>query len=64
MKGLAYLNEDQLSSAVERATLESILDFPLSAGLLAEAAVSKEDEVAVDTAQVPFRTMGYDRADP
>ena len=54
MKGLAYLNEDQLSRTVERATLESILDYPLIAGLLAEAAVSKEYEGAVETAPVLF----------
>ena len=67
MKGLAYPNEDQLSKMVERTTLESTLDYPLIAGLLAEAAVSKEDEVAVDTAPVLFRTVnlevGYEVAE-
>ena len=64
MTGQPFQNEDQLYQTTGRVTLESVLDYPPVAGSLAEAAVSKDYEGAVDTAPVPFWTMGYDHGRP
>ena len=67
MTAQPFQNEDQLFKVSERMTLESDLDYPLSADLFAEAAVSQEDSAAADTAPVLVRTVnlevGYEVAE-
>merc|ERR1712150_31090 len=68
MKAQAFQNKDQLSTMSGRKTLEINPKHPVIADLLAKVKVSKEDNAALDSAQVLFQTAliesGYEIADP
>merc|ERR1712056_157268 len=68
MKAQAFQNKDQLSMMSGRKTLEINPKHPVVADLLAKVKEDKEDNAALDTAQVLFQTAliesGYDIADP
>merc|ERR1719229_1765234 len=68
MKAQAFQNKDQLSTMSGRKTLEINPKHPVVADLLAKVKEDKEDQAALDTAQVLFQTAliesGYDIADP
>merc|ERR1712083_166952 len=68
MKAQAFQNKDQLSTMSGRKTLEINPKHPVVATLLVKVKEDKEDQAALDTAQVLFQTAliesGYDIADP
>merc|ERR1712146_458896 len=68
MKAQAFQNKDQLSMMSGRKTLEVNANHPVIVDLLSKVKASKDDAVALDTAQVLFQTAliesGYEIADP
>merc|ERR1712113_10330 len=68
MKSQAFQNKDQMSSMAGRKTLEINANHPVIVDLLSKVKASKDDAVALDTAQVLFQTAlvesGYEVADP
>jgi len=68
MKAQAFQNKDQLSMMSGRKTLEINPNHPVVVDLLSKVKASKDDAVALDTAQVLFQTAlvesGYEVADP
>merc|ERR1719460_3374291 len=68
MKAQAFQNKEQLSMMAGRKTLEVNPNHPVVVDLLAKVKADKEDQSALDTAQVLFQTAliesGYDIADP
>merc|ERR1712228_1093346 len=68
MKAQAFQNKDQLSTMSGRKTLEINPKHPVVADLLTKVKEDKENQAALDTAQVLFQTAliesGYDIADP
>merc|ERR1712003_20404 len=68
MKSQAFQNKDQMSSMAGRKTLEINANHPVIVDLLSKVKASKDDAVALDTAQVLFQTAliesGFDIADP
>merc|ERR1712078_179308 len=68
MKSQAFQNKDQMSSMSGRKTLEVNANHPVIVDLLSKVKASKDDAVALDTAQVLFQTAliesGFDIADP
>merc|ERR1712060_789359 len=68
MKAQAFQNKDQLSTMSGRKTLEINPKHPVVADLLTKVKEDKENQAALDTAQVLFQTAliesGYDVADP
>merc|ERR1712050_535139 len=68
MKAQAFQNKDQMSSMAGRKTLEINANHPVVIDLLSKVKASKDDAVALDTAQVLFQTAlvesGYEVADP
>merc|ERR1712190_304089 len=68
MKAQAFQNKDQMSSMAGRKTLEINANHPVIIDLLSKVKASKDDAVALDTAQVLFQTAliesGYEIADP
>merc|ERR1712060_562121 len=68
MKAQAFQNKDQLSMMSGRKTLEINPNHPVVVDLLAKVKADKEDEAALDTAQVLFQMAlvesGYEIADP
>merc|ERR1712087_426640 len=68
MKAQAFQNKDQLSTMSGRKTLEIDPKHPVVADLLTKVKEDKENQAALDTAQVLFQTAliesGYDVADP
>mmetsp|Transcript_14246 Transcript_14246/g.33631 ORF Transcript_14246/g.33631 Transcript_14246/m.33631 type:complete len:798 (+) Transcript_14246:106-2499(+) len=68
MKAQAFQNKEQTAMMAGRKTLEINPNHPVVADLLAKVKKNKEDEVALDTAQVLFQTAliesGYEIADP
>merc|ERR1712061_884755 len=68
MKAQAFQNKDQLSTMSGRKTLEINPKHPVVADLLNKVKEDKENQAALDTAQVLFQTAliesGYDIADP
>merc|ERR1739849_33713 len=68
MKAQAFQNKDQLSMMSGRKTLEVNPNHPVIADLLSKVKADKEDEAALDSAQVLFQTAlvesGYEIADP
>merc|ERR1712070_671476 len=68
MKAQAFQNKDQMGMMAGRKTLEVNANHPVIIDLLAKVKTDKENEAALDTAQVLFQTAliesGYDIADP
>merc|ERR1712224_6777 len=68
MKAQAFQNKDQISMMSGRKTLEINPNHPVVADLLSKVKADKEDQAALDTAQVLFQTAliesGYDIAEP
>merc|ERR1712224_603989 len=68
MKAQAFQNKDQISMMSGRKTLEVNPNHPVVVDLLSEVKADKEDQAALDTAQVLFQTAliesGYEIADP
>merc|ERR1719310_1565448 len=68
MKAQAFQNKDQISMMSGRKTLEVNPNHPVVVDLLSKVKTDKEDQAALDTAQVLFQTAliesGYDIADP
>merc|ERR1712093_290643 len=68
MKAQAFQNKDQLSMMSGRKTLEVNANHPVVVDLLSKVKADKEDQPALDTAQVLFQTAllesGYEIADP
>merc|ERR1712228_1059987 len=68
MKAQAFQNKDQLSTMSGRKTLEINPKHPVVADLLTKVKEDKENQAALDTAQVLFQTAliesGYEIADP
>merc|ERR1712151_1121871 len=68
MKAQAFQNKDQISMMSGRKTLEINPKHPVVADLLTKVKEDKENQAALDTAQVLFQTAliesGYDVADP
>merc|ERR1712228_6600 len=68
MKAQAFQNKDQISMMSGRKTLEVNANHPVIVHLLSKVKADKEDEAALDTAQVLFQTAliesGYEIADP
>jgi len=68
MKAQAFQNKDQISMMSGRKTLEVNPNHPVVVDLLSKVKADKEDQAALDTAQVLFQTAliesGYDIADP
>merc|ERR1712217_499213 len=68
MKAQAFQNKDQLSMMSGRKTLEVNPNHPVIADLLSKVKADKDDQPALDTAQVLFQTAllesGYEIADP
>merc|ERR1712153_212789 len=67
MKAQAFQNKDQLGMMAGRKTLEINPNHPVVVNLLAKIKTDKENEAALDTAQVLFQTAliesGYELAD-
>merc|ERR1712093_611025 len=68
MKAQAFQNKDQIGMMSGRKTLEVNANHPVVIDLLSKVKANKEDEAALDTAQVLFQTAlvesGYEIADP
>merc|ERR1711941_203204 len=68
MKAQAFQNKEQISMMAGRKTLEINANHPVIVDLLSKVKASKDDAVALDTAQVLFQTAliesGFDIADP
>merc|ERR1712159_902340 len=68
MKAQSFQNKDQVSMMSGRKTLEVNPNHPVIVDLLGKIKADKEDQPALDTAQVLFQTAllesGYDIADP
>merc|ERR1712176_1254840 len=68
MKAQAFQNKDQISMMSGRKTLEINANHPVIADLLSKVKADKDDQPALDTAQVLFQTAllesGYEIADP
>jgi len=68
MKAQAFQNKDQMGMMAGRKTLEVNANHPVIIDLLSKIKADKENEAALDTAQVLFQTAliesGYDIADP
>merc|ERR1719213_1391522 len=68
MKAQAFQNKDQISMMSGRKTLEVNPNHPVVVDLLSKVKADKEDQAALDTAQVLLQTAliesGYDIADP
>merc|ERR1719310_2361932 len=68
MKAQSFQNKDQIGMMSGRKTLEVNPNHPVVADLLSKVKADKEDQAALDTAQVLFQTAliesGYDIADP
>merc|ERR1712100_109463 len=68
MKAQAFQNKDQIGMMSGRKTLEVNANHPVVIDLLSKIKADKENEAALDTAQVLFQTAliesGYDIADP
>merc|ERR1739848_337249 len=68
MKAQAFQNKDQVSMMSGRKTLEVNPNHPVVVHLLSKVKEDKEDEAALDTAQVLFQSAliesGYEIADP
>merc|ERR1712205_295430 len=68
MKAQAFQNKDQIGMMSGRKTLEVNANHPVITHLLSKVKEDKEDEAALDTAQVLFQTAliesGYEIADP
>merc|ERR1719157_521015 len=68
MKAQAFQNKDQMGMMAGRKTLEINANHPVVIDLLSKIKADKENEAALDTAQVLFQTAliesGYDIADP
>merc|ERR1712226_1123162 len=68
MKAQSFQNKDQISMMSGRKTLEVNANHPVIVDLLSKVKGDKEDETALDTAQVLFQTAliesGYEIADP
>merc|ERR1712166_502158 len=68
MKAQAFQNKDQMGMMAGRKTLEVNANHPVIIDLLTKIKTDKENEAALDTAQVLFQTAliesGYDIADP
>merc|ERR1712078_865646 len=68
MKAQSFQNKDQISMMSGRKTLEVNPNHPVVVDLLTKVKADKEDQAALDTAQVLFQTAliesGYDIADP
>merc|ERR1711881_377904 len=68
MKAQAFQNKEQLGMMSGRKTLEVNADHPVIVDLLSKVKADKDNEAALDTAQVLFQTAliksGYEIADP
>merc|ERR1712153_120945 len=68
MKAQAFQNKDQMGMMAGRKTLEVNANHPVIIDLLAKIKADKENDAALDTAQVLFQTAliesGYEIADP
>merc|ERR1712153_134081 len=68
MKAQAFQNKDQMGMMAGRKTLEINANHPVVIDLLSKIKTDKENEAALDTAQVLFQTAliesGYEIADP
>merc|ERR1712176_945233 len=68
MKAQSFQNKDQVSMMSGRKTLEVNPNHPVIVDLLTKIKNSKDDNTALDTAQVLFQTAligsGYEIADP
>jgi len=68
MKAQAFQNKDQMGMMAGRKTLEVNANHPVIVDLLSKVKTDKENEAALDTAQVLFQTAliesGYEIADP
>merc|ERR1712153_45786 len=68
MKAQAFQNKDQMGQMAGRKTLEVNANHPVIVNLLSKVKADKENEAALDTAQVLFQTAliesGYEIADP
>merc|ERR1711945_13249 len=68
MKAQAFQNKDQIGMMSGRKTLEVNANHPVVIDLLSKIKADKEDNAALDTAQVLFQTAliesGYEIADP
>merc|ERR1739845_79106 len=68
MKAQSFQNKDQVGMMSERKTLEINPNHPVVVDLLTKVKADKEDQPALDTAQVLFQTAllesGYEIADP
>merc|ERR1711865_503825 len=68
MKAQAFQNKDQMGMMAGRKTLEVNANHPVVVDLLSKIKTDKENEAALDTAQVLFQTAliesGYEIADP
>jgi len=68
MKAQAFQNKDQMGMMAGRKTLEVNANHPVVVDLLSKIKADKENEAALDTAQVLFQTAliesGYEIADP
>jgi len=68
MKAQAFQNKDQMGMMAGRKTLEVNPNHPVVVDLLSKIKTDKENEAALDTAQVLFQTAliesGYEIADP
>jgi len=68
MKAQAFQNKDQMGMMAGRKTLEVNANHPVIVDLLSKIKADKENEAALDTAQVLFQTAliesGYEIADP
>merc|ERR1712166_1672613 len=68
MKAQAFQNKDQMGMMAGRKTLEANANHPVVIDLLSKIKTDKENEAALDTAQVLFQTAliesGYEIADP
>merc|ERR1712086_1004943 len=68
MKAQAFQNKDQMGMMAGRKTLEINANHPVVIDLLSKVKTDKENEAALDTAQVLFQTAliesGYEIADP
>merc|ERR1740130_2042370 len=68
MKAQAFQNKDQIGMMSGRKTLEVNANHPVIVDMLSKVKADKENEAALDTAQVLFQTAliesGYEIADP
>merc|ERR1712086_166068 len=68
MKAQAFQNKDQMGMMAGRKTLEVNANHPVIIDLLSKIKADRENDAALDTAQVLFQTAliesGYDIADP